>query len=231
MTMALKQEELEKRLRERGDNYLYQISQITAKTYTEAIISYVLNYEIENNQLINVKMINRKDSGKPKCYIDAHGETNREAKSNRVEEIIVIDMFEKYKNSVHPVFGQIIDYQIPLKGSLHDKAKAIDFINYKNGNLYLTEIKAPGSTESVLKAILEIQTYYQVLDKKTLTDEIKAKREISVDIENIKKCIAVFENTLAAEQLKTNDKIKELIKLFDIEVKILHLENEVSEAK
>lgn len=67
--------------------------------------------------------------------------------------------------------GLIIDYQIPLKDNLGNKGLGkIDLISYnkKNKNLFLIELKYENNKETLLRAVLEIYTYYKIVDEKKL---------------------------------------------------------------
>lgn len=90
--------------------------------------------------------------------------------SNRKEEIEAIHMFAELKECV-------LDYQVPLterKGEYTpgDKPKGrgdIDLLLKLDGALYLTELKGKSCPkESLLRAVLEIETYYRMVDKDLL---------------------------------------------------------------
>lgn len=74
-----------------------------------------------------------------------------------------------YLNDFIPCLGNIIDYQVPLKGKQSDKIGKIDLVGYseQNRRFSLIELKYHpiGSQETLLRCILEIYTYYKFLDK------------------------------------------------------------------
>lgn len=87
--------------------------------------------------------------------------------SNRNEEIFAKRItgleFEK--------IGLILDYQIPLKNILADDGVGkIDLISYykKTKTLFLIELKYLGNDDSLLRAVLEIYTYYKIVDQNKL---------------------------------------------------------------
>ena len=93
-----------------------------------------------------------------------------------------------------------------------------------------------------MKAILEIQTYYQIVDhEKLLEDIIEARKDLQkvgnppIEVGNfpieIKKCITIFNGTRAYQQYKgdENSPIKQLLKVFDIRVIVLHQNGETLE--
>ena len=65
--------------------------------------------------------------------------------------------------------GNIIDYQVPLKGKQSDKIGKIDLVGYseQNRRFSLIELKyhPSGSQETLLRCVLELYTYYKFLDK------------------------------------------------------------------
>jgi len=143
--------------------------------------------------------------------------------SGREEERLVLKMYAGVI-SAHP-FGKILDYQVPLKNKKSDKHGKIDFICEKSNELWLVEIKRENSDESILRAIMEIVTYYQVMDKEKLLDDF-GKNYIGEN--NIKKKIAIFKGSVADKQLhgKQGKRIKEILDFYDIEVLILPSEEQ-----
>jgi hypothetical protein len=116
------------------------------------------------------------------------------------------------------VFGKILDYQVPLKGKRSDKAGKIDFVSEKGEEIWLVEIKREYSTESILRAILEVATYYHVIaDKeKFLADFHRSKHAA----DSIKKVVAIFEDSPAYKQLE-NQRIQKFIEKLGIKVVLL----------
>ena len=82
---------------------------------------------------------------------------------------ISIKLFNK-----HP---RIIDYQIPLSDKKKDRAGKIDFlyVDKEKHTLVLCELKASNSKESPLKAIYEIYTYYNIVDRTKLLADYNTK--------------------------------------------------------
>lgn len=62
--------------------------------------------------------------------------------------------------------GTVVDYQVPLKtpqGNDNSGLGEVDLLAVNGDTLYLLEVKAPDNTESPLRAILEIYTYWKQL--------------------------------------------------------------------
>lgn len=74
-----------------------------------------------------------------------------------------------YLNDFVPYLGNIIDYQVPLKGKQSDKIGKIDLVGYseQTRRFSLIELKyhPVGSQETLLRCVLEIYTYYKFLNK------------------------------------------------------------------
>lgn len=128
--------------------------------YTEIVSDYLLNYFDLFNQIKKIKRANYK--------VDTHNGTTPRPTSNRLEERIALSLHQKY---LRPI-GKIIDYQIPLKSIQKDDAGKIDLMAFDEatGILRLIELKAPKSTETLLRCVLEIYTYYKTVDTDTLID-------------------------------------------------------------
>ena len=215
MSKELTKEEFLSRLENRTCRYLYQVGVIA--TPNENYVKYAYEYILENELSCEKELKGIDEIVRVKNYKVDHAKKHLE-ETNRIEEHIVMQFYsDNGKVYIKQIFGKIIDYQIPMKNSNEDKGiKAIDFINLKNNILYLSEIKAPNSRESLLKAILEIQTYYQIVCKS------KLKKDFNIDDDVlIKKSIVIYSNTKAYKQFQNNIYIKKLIDLFEIEVIVL----------
>ena len=106
---------------------------------------------------------------------------------------------------------RVVDYQVTTTNGQKDN---IDIILEKNGNVYITEAKKFFSTESLVRCVLEIQTYYQKLNSRFFE-----KYECSAD--TLKKAVLFDEGSFAFKQLKSGSWAKKLLKKFDITVLLL----------
>lgn len=66
-------------------------------------------------------------------------------------------------------FGKIFDYEVPLKGKNIDKYGNVDLVAVKGDKIKLIELKIRHhkgcNDETLLRALLEIYTYYKILSK------------------------------------------------------------------
>jgi hypothetical protein len=92
---------------------------------------------------------------------------HNEKDSNRKEERFAIELFNWSKGGkIFSHIGKILEYQIPLKNSRADKGLGkIDLISVADDRFFLIELKIKGNKENMLRSVLEIATYYQVLSK------------------------------------------------------------------
>lgn len=142
--------------------------------------------------------------------------------SNREEE-----NFAKRLCGLHiDKLGQIIDYQIPLKDVQKDGAGKIDLISFnkKDNTLYLIELKYKNNEETLLRASLEIFTYFHTVDQVKLkadygftSSEIKVKPAVLL----VTNCNAY--NELNDVNMGTRPKLKALALLMEISYFTLEL--------
>ena len=144
--------------------------------------------------------------------------------SNRKEERFAISLFNlsKYYGIKFRCLGKIVDYQVPLKRSNRDKnVGKIDMISQTDDEIWLLELKNFDSKDTLLKCVLEISTYYQLLNKDNF---LKSYPEFS-DFEpcQIKKGVVIFENSLQYKEFKEmkhcdRPNLMNLIKALDVEI-------------
>ena len=173
-----------------GWNGLYAYSAVNRNSYivdsdaknqrllTKEVIAKWLcdNFEDFNNGIKPIKRLGEKQGRIPgKPYRAEHKNEKCDKKSNRLEEHYAKKMFEicnSDEDNPNWPFGNVIDYQVPLKNEQDDFAGKIDLLSYKkedkdNNGVYIIELKKPGSKETLLRCMLEAFTYYKTIaDKK-----------------------------------------------------------------
>jgi hypothetical protein len=137
--------------------------------YSERIAEYLLEHKFKDfEKEPRIKRITRNTS-----YDSGHkGIQPDDKKTNREEEWIAKSMFdEQYK-----LIGKIIDYQTPLKNKRTDEAGKIDLLAQPNPDeLLLIELKKKDSKETLLRCMLEIYTYYKIVDHDKLRADFQKK--------------------------------------------------------
>ncbi len=136
------------------------------KPYSEIIAETL----IENcEKLKTIPSITRE-----KTYFGQNHGNVKTSGSNRKEENFAKEIYKRKREL--GTLGLIIDYQIPLKDNLGNKGLGkIDLISYnKNSkNLFLIELKYTENEETLLRAVLEIYTYYKIVDEKKLKKDFQ----------------------------------------------------------
>lgn len=126
----------------------------TNEYYTEVICRWLLQ---NMKKLQQIPKITREASYKTK----SHDGIPKTEGSNREEELIAMEMF---RQSEIPGLGKILDYQTPLKNKRTDRAGKIDLLSYDGKVLRILELKEPDSTETMLRCVLEGDTYLKTVD-------------------------------------------------------------------
>lgn len=187
--------------------------------YTE-VIAGLLSRDIKQ-KLSQLPQI-RREKDYPK-----HNNIGINPASNRHE-----DKYAQYLMSLQMdlrIIGKIVEYQIPLKNSREDCAGKIDLISKNEAGVNLIEFKHGSNSETLLRAVLEIATYYQLFN--CLENRIKLKECIGHPVnEPIGKMVVVSEGTQAAVEaneviLGKRPELTKLIKILNVKVFILKISN------
>ncbi|MBI2471245.1 MAG: hypothetical protein HYV59_08405 [Planctomycetes bacterium] len=140
-----------------------------------------------------------------------------EKRTYRGEELLAKDL---YKKELYYI-GSIVDYQVSLKAKQTDKAGKIDLISCNQSKTaYIIELKRI-LKETLLKAILEITTYYHQLSKNTFLKSFEAYKNL--DVNDIKKAVLLYENEASTPYREALDfanrpNLKKLIQSLNIEI-------------
>jgi len=186
---------------------LYKESLVNCKTYSPKIATYIFPALFDN-----IEEAEREKGYKVDSHYHSDGEVLINQITNRQEEVIAKIMATKKK-----IGGmKIIDYQVPIKNERTESTKGqgkVDLlgIDIDSDNIYLIELKKPGSTESFLRAYLEVATYCKLINKDRLINSYKELQEKR----NIIPAIMIFKDSQPYEDIKYSQEIKELVKRFE----------------
>ncbi len=176
-------------------------SNCCAKTRAECFAQGILSTEGKLDELMNgISPVRR---GHPYFVAGHDGETERED-SNRKEERLALKLFRNYGLDQDQRdlgdLGKVVDYQVPLKGKQEDVAGKVDLVCYhaKSQVLSLVELKAPGSGETLIRAVLEIYTYLKQIGQEKLKQEFDDKYGKMGGVSDIQAAILVEENSCAS---------------------------------
>ena len=123
--------------------------------------------------------------------------------------------------------GEIIDYQVPLKAKQADKAGKIDLISFSGDvsspSAYIIELKTGNNNETLLRAILEIHTYYCQLNKQSFLQSFEKYKTSKLKPKDIKKAVLLEESTSAYDEcckgnLRSRPNLRALIEKLDIDI-------------
>lgn len=90
--------------------------------------------------------------------------------------------------------GECIAYETPLRDVMSDSFGEIDLLSYNSDKKTLTliELKNPKNPESINRAILEVSTYYQIVDKEKLLSDFHLPEDTKVE-----KAVLVYKDSVA----------------------------------
>ena len=165
------------------------------------------------DRLTNIKEVYRKGS-----YNMNHTGQHSNKKSRRTEEIYAINLF----NGFDPNLGRFIDYQTPIKGTQSDNAGKIDLLLFNKDTLYLIELKVYDNKETLLRAVLEVYTYYKQINHKKLIDDFKSKIGNNL-VQSINPSIMIFKGSRLEKQFQENKNkpLGDLINILAIKIFIV----------
>lgn len=222
-----------------GFNYLYNAQCLnwigktsdTKKPYTEVIANELINSGYVTG-LKGLKSISRASYSSPNHrIIKINIDSNR--KEENIAKVLYILFSDKSGRKLGEL-GNIFDYQVPLNKVRTNRAGKIDLVSYNPGSpkVWLIELKNEGNKETLLRCMLEIATYYQILDRTQFVKNYALLK--SADANWIHKAVLVFEDSDLSNDLEdmkngNRPKLQELSDLLGIEFFILRMNNQVTQ--
>lgn len=184
----------------------------TNKDYSEVVAGFLLeNNFIEKDKFTGIAQISKKES-----YTTDKDYSKDNSNLNKI--------FKKYPQ-LNQQFGIIIGQSISLSNYDDDKAGVIDYLTYKkeSNELFIVQVKPQASKETLLSAVLELQTYYQTIDKEKLVNDLYSVGKISSKNLKIKKELILMCNSAAYNEHKDN--VCHMAKLIEnLQIDILEIE-------
>lgn len=182
------------------------ITSDTKEKYTEVIASHLLE---QLERLKQIDPVERTDSYK----VSRKGTTPREADGRKWEQEEQRIAMKLYRNKVLQPFSEILHYQTPLGDG---RGAAIDLLARDTDSVYILELKGPKSKETLLRCVLEIYTYYLMLDHEKLLRDFKIKNNPA-----LRKGVLIFKNSRAYTDF-TDHKIRLLMRELEIDFFVLN---------
>lgn len=204
--------------------------------YVHVIADAVLSFEPHNSYLRNVPKLRRT------CYkVTTHSEdharaTRKRLDSNRAEERHALQMYidsQPPSKKEFPFIGKVLDYQVPLYEKEKYGLRAIDLVSYNEDILWLIELKLCNSKETLLRALLEIESYARVIQDKPHFLNCYCDPVNEVNVRELRKAVVIacddkhgvakpktiYEDYLLLKNGDPEfDLIQKLLKLYEIEV-------------
>lgn len=177
-------------------NHIGQTSD-SNRSYQEVVSEWLLDHL---DVLDTIKPLHRKN-----YFFESHDGSFTETKDNKdSEEVVAYYMFNSKKT--YSKIGKMIDYQVNLKRPKEDrngepkdsKVGKIDLVSYneKDKQVYLLELKKKDNkSDTLLRAILEIYTYWKQLNHTNFRNSHKCISKTSPIIP----AILIFKDSLQHE--------------------------------
>jgi hypothetical protein len=167
----------------------------TKRPFAEVVSAWLLKDD-HLKRLDNIKNVIRNQSYDMKHTAD--WEKLKKSKNKHSEKFIAKALF----HDTYDEIGYMRDFQTPLKGSEKDVGVGeIDLFSYneKTNKVYLLELKREDNTESLLRCVLEIYTYWKQLQHKQFLTNFKIH-----DNAEIIPAVLVFQDGKQHQQFKSN---------------------------
>lgn len=185
--------------------------------YTEVISEVLYNFFKDDKKIPGISESDTTNY----CKVERSGNGNG---SKLDEETIQREFFNGTRRL--DKLGDCIYIELPSNG--YGKGKGIDLVFYDGQYLSIVELKA-NTKESIIKPILEIQTYFQRIDwEQAIIDLVNdGKLKNTVPLERIKKYILIPNESDILDEYKKMPEdgfTKKLMNFFDIELITYNLE-------
>lgn len=179
------------------------------------------------HKLFAIKKITRTGQYALKSHnvINAKKNLSENKKDHLDEELICRKMFLSGLTNPYNAIGYIIDYETPLQNTDADEGlKGIDLLSYNADadTLILLETKKSDSPESLLRAVLEVFTYWKIADhQKMLYDFCEKFPDFGIDpsCTAVRKAVLLFKDSIAYNEYVKSSSLKtiELMKKLGVE--------------
>jgi hypothetical protein len=183
---------------------IYNWASLSRKGYSEEIAELLLD-KFERIKISYAGL--RKNSFRPDSH---HGQCQLSTDiSQHVEKRFCRAL---YNLKELPLLGKVLEYEVPFKEKGESKHGDIDLLSYQEGKLFIIEAKKIGSSESILKAILEAYVYSKLVcaAKEAFYDDFKIDPGVK-----IKPVVLTFVNSISGQQLMEMAKYPSIKNLID----------------
>lgn len=193
----------------------------TKELFTEVIAEELLRLDI-GNQLNHITEVERVKGYRVASHTGMVTTPYTNEQTHRKEERFAIELFNLSQcGTVFQHIGKVIDYQVPLKNSRADKGLGkIDLISLEEDRIFLIELKIKENKESMLRCLLEIATYDQVLSK---TIFLESYADVIGKVRRIQKAVLIVSGSAQHKEMlgvQTGERkhLKTLIDALEVQV-------------
>lgn len=202
-------------------------NKIIEKYQYDYIAEWLIKNNVEELFKKNINKIKRETTYKTPGHENITERRKKQLSEENLSEPLLAQKLY-FENNYLNELGNIIDYETPIKNKRDEENKGIgkiDLLSYNKNEKLLTiiELKKKTNEETMLRAILEISTYYQLIYENKFIEDFKKTVK-----KPIKKAILIFKDSYLHKQYK--GKIKELAKVLNVKVYTLQYKNNKYEA-
>ena len=204
----------------------------TKRNISDLIAEQILKLDdnLENYFNNNIQTINRIPRENEKSYSPKGHNLQREKEEALLREKPLDEkwlakslLLNKYNE-----IGEIKDYEIPINQENNDGAGEIDLIAYneETNKISLIELKRKDNPETILRAILEICTYYCQINKQQFKKEYANQTQNETEIWKV---VMVFENSYQHRQYEDefSKNIRKLVEKLNIKIFLIDDDNQI----
>ena len=204
-----------------NNKYVNRTGMVDGVRVSELVAEFLLD---NLHMLSNIQQITREKDGR--SYKTPNREEKKEEvrheNSKRNEEWTAKDLYHAEIEGL----GKILDYQTPLKNERKDRAGKVDMLSFDKASntVYLLELKAPNSDETLLRCVLEIFTYGEIVDTEKLLADFSTP-EMDLTNTEVKKAVLVYESCKAYADFDTCQNARKLMEKLGVAFFVLAADN------
>jgi len=186
---------------------------------SELIAEYLLIMDVDK-EIRAISPIESENSG-----VLYKGDEKRKPGTRSRAEIVAKELYKYCKRGQQlGILGTVFDWKVPLKGAGSDESIPLVSFNPEMCQLWLLNIRNTRNKDTLLCCMLEISTYYQLLDKDRFIESYSMLQE--TNIKGIRKGILLFQGSSQTGQtvwmrLGAMPNLKEFAQALEVSILIL----------
>lgn len=120
--------------------------------------------------------------------------------------------------NTYKAIGKIVDYQVPLKSRRDKENKGlgkIDLLSHNGDSLIMLELKRFENKETLLRTVLEIYTYWKIVDRTKLLSDYN-----DLQTNRVEKGVLVYKNSPLHLQIQ-DAQVARLMQALDVKAYVI----------